>query len=113
MKHLTDENLEKYCENHTTAESLLFQSLVEETYKKTSIPQMQVGHLEGSFLSMLVKLTQAKNVLEIGTFTGYSALAMAQGLPPMGKLITCHIDDQVTNIAKQYWAAHKAEPKGE
>ena len=64
---------------------------------------MQVGHLEGSFLRLLVKIARAKRVLEIGTFTGYSALAMAEGLPRGGRLITCDIDPDATQIARAHW----------
>jgi len=70
----------------------------------TAFPQMQVGHIEGAFLRMLVRLLGARRVLELGTFTGYSALVMAEGLPEDGKLITCDIDQEVTEIAKRYWS---------
>lgn len=70
---------------------------------------MQVGHLEGSFLRLLVKIARAKRILEIGTFTGYSALAMAEGLPPAGRLITCDIDPLSTRIARTSW---KKSPHG-
>lgn len=65
---------------------------------------MQVGHLEGSFLRLLLRIAKARRVLEVGTFTGYSALAMAEGLPPGGRLITCDIDPVVTQIARKTWA---------
>jgi len=97
--------LEAYATRHTTPpESALFQRLARTTYAKMAVPQMQVGHLEGSFLRLLVKISRAKRVLEIGTFTGYSALAMAEGLPREGRLITCDIDPDATRIAKAYWA---------
>jgi len=97
--------LEVYAARHTTPpESALFQRLAHTTYVKTAAPQMQVGHLEGSFLRLLVKISRAKRVLEIGTFTGYSALAMAEGLPPGGRLITCDLNPVTTKIAKAYWA---------
>ncbi len=70
---------------------------------------MQVGHLEGSFLYLLAKLARAKRILEIGTFTGYSALAMAEALPPGGRLITCDIDSVATGIARRFW---KKSPHG-
>ena len=104
MISLVSEALEKYAEAHSTAESKLFKELARETYAETSIPQMQVGHLEGSFLRLLVRISSARRVLEIGTFTGYSALAMAEGLPEDGTLITCDIDPEATAIAGKYWA---------
>jgi len=64
---------------------------------------MQISPDQGQFMSMLVKLTGAKNILEIGTFTGYSALAMAQSLPEGGKVITCDVSEDWTDIAKQHW----------
>ncbi len=65
---------------------------------------MQTGHVEGSFLRLLVKAIGARRVLEIGTYTGYSSLAMAMGLPPDGKVITLDIDPGVTGMAMEYWA---------
>ncbi len=104
MISILDEKIEDYAVRHSTPESKLFKSLAAKTYASTSIPQMQVGHLEGSFLRFLAKISRAKTVLEIGTFTGYSALAMAEGLPAKGRVITCDIDPENTKIAKEYWA---------
>lgn len=97
--------IEEYCEKHTTPESELFRELARETYAKAAHPQMQVGHLEGAFLRILVGVSQARRVLELGTFTGYSSLAMAEGLPDDGQLITCDIDPEMTEIARRYWSA--------
>lgn len=104
MVPLVPEKIENYAVLHSTPESGLFKSLVKRTYAATAIPQMQVGHLEGSFLRFLAKISCAKTVLEIGTFTGYSALAMAEGLPANGRVVTCDIDPKNTQIAKEYWA---------
>ena len=104
MTPIVNPKIEKYAVANSAAESALFKNLARETYAKTEIPQMQVGHLEGSFLRMMVKISGAKNVLEIGTFTGYSALAMAEGLPAGGRLITCDINPETTRIARKYWA---------
>lgn len=103
MKHIVPLQIEKYCEEHSVQEPSVFKSLMEETFSKTECPQMQVGHLEGIFLRLLVKLVQASRILEIGTFTGYSALMMAEGLPKGGQLITCDIDPIATQIAQKYW----------
>ncbi|MGZ3652797.1 MAG: O-methyltransferase [Bdellovibrionota bacterium] len=101
---LTDEKIEDYCRAHTSPLPEIFGRLRDATYKEAHAPQMQVGLLEGRFLGLLVALTQAKRVLEFGTFTGFSALAMAQYLPADGKLITCDIDEKVTAIAKKFWS---------
>jgi caffeoyl-CoA O-methyltransferase len=67
-------------------------------------PHMQVGRLEGTFLRLLVKLARARRVLEVGTFTGYSALMMAEGLPDDGELITCDIDPNAAAMAREFFA---------
>ncbi len=104
MKKWVPEEIENYTLAHSVLESALFKNLVHVTHAQTSLPQMQVGHLEGSFLKFLVRASRARRVLEIGTFTGYSALAMAEGLPAGGKLITCDIDPETTRIARSFWA---------
>jgi len=96
--------LEAYATRHSSPEADLFKRLARVTWAKTALPQMQVGHLEGSFLRLVMRMVRAKRVLEIGTFTGYSALAMAEGLSPGGRLITCDIDPVATRIAKAYWS---------
>ena len=100
---IVSEELEKYAAGHSAPESELLKKLVRETYSKTDLPQMQVGHLEGAFLRLLVRISSACTVLEIGTFTGYSTLAMAGGLPDNGKIITCDIDPETTKIAQKFW----------
>ena len=104
MKRIIPEAIEKYAAEHSAPESALLKELVKETYAKTEIPQMQVGHLEGDFLRLLARIVRAKSILEIGTFTGYSALVMAEALPPDGKIITLDLDESCTAIAKKYWA---------
>ena len=113
MIPLIEKNIEQYAYDHTKAEGDLFIDLREETYKKMASPQMQVGRIEGQFLKMLVRLTRAKNILEIGMFTGYSALMMAEALAEDGKLITCEISLESERMAKSYFAksphGHKIE----
>lgn len=101
---ITDPSIDAYTHAHSTEESPLLKELARETHAKTTLPQMLVGHLEGAFLRTLVKISKAKRVLEIGTFTGYSALAMAEGLGASGKIITCDINAETTAIAKKFWA---------
>ncbi|MGB8217629.1 MAG: class I SAM-dependent methyltransferase [Candidatus Methanoperedens sp.] len=104
MKRIVPQKIERYCRENSTPESRILRDLVVETYKNTAFPEMQVGHLEGAFLRMLVRLVRARRVLELGTFTGYSSLVMAEALPEDGKLVTCDIDPVATEIAKKYWS---------
>lgn len=100
---LVDEKIEDYCRAHTTPLENVFSELKEATFAEMHSPQMQVGLLEGRFLALLVHLTQAKRVLEFGTFTGFSSLAMATALPEGGKVITCDIDPVATGMAQKFW----------
>src|SRR5688500_12885110 len=91
--------IEEYAERHTKPLSPLHDQLWKETHEKTESPQMMVGPLEGAFLRMLVRMTQARRILEIGMFTGYSALAWAEALPSDGRLITCDVNPATSEIA--------------
>ena len=98
------EQIEEYAEHHSRALSDLHARLWQETHQKTKNPGMMVGPLEGALLKLLVRLAAAKRVLEIGMFTGYSALAMAEALPEDGQLITCDVNPETTAIARRYFA---------
>jgi caffeoyl-CoA O-methyltransferase len=102
MSFVVEEQIEEYAEQHTTPDGELFERLAEETRAKTTAPQMMVGRIEGQFLATLVSVKGARRVLEIGTFTGYSAISMASALPPDGHLITCDVDPETTAIARRY-----------
>jgi caffeoyl-CoA O-methyltransferase len=102
VSFIVEERVEAYAEAHTTSDGELFERLAEETRAKTTAPQMMVGPIEGRFLAALVDLTKARRVLEIGTFTGYSAISMASALPADGELITCDVDPEATEIARRY-----------
>jgi caffeoyl-CoA O-methyltransferase len=105
MAFIVDEHVEDYAAEHTTElEELrdLFERLAAETREQTTAPQMMVGRIEGGFLAALVRLTRAKRILELGTFTGYSSIAMASALPPDGRIITCDVDPDATAIARRY-----------
>ncbi len=102
MIGLINSDIEKYAMSKTSLQSKLLDNLIEETYQEMSMPQMLSGHLEGRFLKIMVEISQAKNILEIGMFTGYSALSMAEGLPDNGHLTTLEIDEKAIGIAKKY-----------
>jgi caffeoyl-CoA O-methyltransferase len=113
MLTIIPEALARYVEAHSNPEPELFQALRDETEATLAMPQMQVGRVEGALLRMLVQLTGARRVLEVGTYSGYSALAMASGLPDDGKLVTCDIDPVATSVARKYFErsphGHKIE----
>ncbi len=100
---LVDKEIEEYAVAKSEPTDNLLKELVGETYKRTTMPQMLCGPIEGRFLKLLVQITGAKRVLEVGMFTGYSALSMAEGLPEGGELITCEIDPEVIRIAQSYF----------
>jgi caffeoyl-CoA O-methyltransferase len=104
MNDFIDPAVEQFARDHTEPESELHVRLREETYRVMDRPQMQVDVIEGRFLKMLVRLTGARTILEIGTFTGYSALMMAEGLPDDGRLITCEVDPKAEAIARRYFS---------
>jgi caffeoyl-CoA O-methyltransferase len=95
------QRLEQYAEQFTTARSAVFDRLREET---SALPNagMSVGPIEGAFLSFMVFLKQPQRVLEIGTFTGWSSIAMASALPRGGSLVTCDVNEETTAIARRY-----------
>ncbi len=100
---LSSQALSDYVDAHVTAPRPLLDELREITYRTMKSAQMQVGAVEGTLLSMLVALTGARRVLEIGTFTGYSALCMAESLPRDGELLTCDMDDEALRIAQTFF----------
>ncbi len=103
MSHIVPEDIEAYAEQHTTDPADLFHDLKRVTQENMEHHRMQVGKVEGGFLRLLARMINAKSVVEIGTFTGYSALCMAEGMAPGGKLITCDVDPEATAIAQTHW----------
>lgn len=105
--------IEKYCHTKTKEPPQLLKDLEIATLHEMRAPQMLCGKLEGRFLKLLVQLINAKTILEIGMFTGYSALSMAEALPSEGKLITLDVDPKACEFAKKYFAqsphGHKIE----
>lgn len=98
------EAIERYTEEYTSPENTILQDLVRETWQKVVNPRMLSGHVQGRFLSFIVHLMQPKRILEIGTYTGYSAICMAEGLPADGELITIDINDELKPIQDKYFA---------
>lgn len=105
MDPLVDPRLEAYALDHSSAEAPHLVALAAETFEETAVPQMMVGPLEGGLLALLVALVKPRLVLEIGTFTGYSALSMAAELPAEGRIITCELDERHAEIARRHIAA--------
>jgi len=104
MIALVDEKIEAYATNHTREEPELLARLARETKETMKLPQMLTGRLEGSFLRLMVRALQARRVLEVGMFTGYSALMMAEALPDDGRLITCEVNPKAEEVARRYFA---------
>jgi caffeoyl-CoA O-methyltransferase len=102
---VADPRVEQYAAEHTTPEPPWFATLAEETRSGTKAPTMMVGTLEGRLLTALVAMLRPRSVLEIGTFTGYSALSMAEALPADGRIVTCDISEEHLAIARRHVAA--------
>jgi caffeoyl-CoA O-methyltransferase len=99
---IVEPRVEEYAERHSTEPADLFRRLAEETRAKTTVPQMMVGQLEGHLLGELVRISGARRILELGTFTGYSSIAMALALPPEGRVVTCDVNEETNAIARRY-----------
>ncbi|MFL2642257.1 MAG: O-methyltransferase [Dehalococcoidia bacterium] len=104
MAGLISDGLENYISSHSESGGAVEKELRNETLALGSSSGMMSGDSVGNFLKLIVKINQCKRVLEIGTFTGYSALMLASGLQENGELITCDINSETSNIAKKYWA---------
>ena len=98
------EKLDAYILSVSLRESAVMRKLREET-ARLPMAGMQIAPDQGQFMALLARLVSARRCLEIGTFTGYSALAVAQALPPDGRIIACDVNPETTAIAKRYWAA--------
>ncbi|MBL7764787.1 MAG: class I SAM-dependent methyltransferase [Chitinophagaceae bacterium] len=104
MHRLTDPAIDQYCTEHSTPESELLYRLNRQTHLQTELPVMLSGHLQGRVLSMISHMIKPKTILEIGTFTGYSALCLAEGLQPDGKLYTIDNHEEQTELARDFVA---------
>ncbi len=101
MFNLVSQDIEEYSEEHTTPESDLLYRINRATHLHNLNPRMVSGPLQGAFLSLIARLKQPKHILEIGTFTGYSALCLAEGLTPDGTLDTIEIDEELEETILQ------------
>ena len=107
---IVSDEIDAYAEAHTTPPPELLAELAAETRETMSAPGMLTGTVEGRFLEQLVFGLQAKRVLELGTFTGYSSLSMAAGLPPGGHIDTCEVSEEHAEVARRY---HARSPVGD
>ena len=98
-----NEELEKYAQAHSSNESPLLQKINRDTYANVLMPRMLSGHLQGRFLAMISGMVKPKNILEIGTFTGYSAICLAEGLAEDGKLYTIDINEELEDRVRGYF----------
>jgi len=110
MKFLSEDILE-YCKEHSNEDSQLLKELIDYTYQIEDVPQMISGSHVGNFLQGLIKMSKAKLVLEIGMFTGYSALKMAEVLPSDGMIHTCELMERHIKTANSFFNRSKHKNK--
>ena len=101
--HFLSQDLEDYIEQHSEKEPAHLAALNNETYQKILLPRMLSGHFQGRVLSMLSKLIRPKNILEIGTYTGYSALCLCEGMQENGQLHTIDIKEELVDFQRKHF----------
>ncbi|WP_218597894.1 O-methyltransferase [Polaribacter sp. NJDZ03] len=101
--HFLPENIDNYAVDHSQQEPTILKELSKETWQKVLNPRMLSGDLQGRVLSMISKIIQPKNILEIGTYTGYSALCLAEGLAPEGKIFTLDKNEELETLQNKYF----------
>lgn len=101
--NLTDKSILQYCEAHTTPQSEVLRALERETHLKTLAPQMLSGHLQGQLLRFLSRLARPRHALEIGSFTGYGAICIAEGLAEGGQLHTIEANPELEYLIRKYF----------
>src|ERR1700754_2910348 len=104
MSEIINEAIQSYAQNVTTAEDGILTELLEKPYGERSDKSMLSGFYQGRLLSMFSKMLKPRRILEIGTYMGYSALCLAEGLTDDGKIITLDIQPETNAVAKEYWA---------
>lgn len=108
---ITDPNIDSYSEKHTTSESEDILNLIQSSDEELQYIDMLSGRVVGQFLKMIVKISGASRILEIGTFTGYSAIMMAEALPEYGELITLEMNLKYQKLAQKHFDESKAGHK--
>ena len=103
--------MDRYLENHASAEPEILKRLRKETFQKTTQPHMISGYQQGRLLAILSKMMQPKNILEIGTFTGYATLCLAEGLAENGKITTLDVNEELAYLPKKYFAESEFSEK--
>ena len=98
-----NKELEQYIEDYSTPEDPILEDLYRQTHIRFLNPNMVSGHLQGKFLEFISQMVRPRNILEIGTFTGYSAICLSRGLQPDGKLVTIEINDELTTFAHSFF----------
>ena len=101
--HFLPENIDNYVVDHSQQEPTILKELSRETWQKVLNPRMLSGAFQGRVLSIITKLIQPKNILEIGTYTGYSALCLAEGLHPKGKIFTIDKNEELETLQNKYF----------
>ncbi|MBT8181424.1 MAG: class I SAM-dependent methyltransferase, partial [Eudoraea sp.] len=101
--HFLPESLENYIKLHSENEPEILRELTRETHLKVVRPRMITGHYQGRVLSMLSKIIRPRRILEIGTYTGYSAICLAEGLPEDGLVHTIDINEELSEIQRKYF----------
>ena len=107
MSDIVNNKIEDYIRKNSSKEPEILKDLNKETYLKVLNPRMLSGHIQGRFLSIITKLIKPKKILEIGTYTGYSAICMAEGLIENGIIHTIDINEELVSIQNKYFAKSK------
>jgi caffeoyl-CoA O-methyltransferase len=105
------QRLEKFLQDHTSAEDPVLADLYRQTHIRFVNPNMATGHLQGKFLEFISLMIKPRAILEIGTFTGYSAICLSKGLSPEGRLITIEINDELQQFARSYFVRSGMDEK--
>ncbi len=111
MSTSTFPEIEQYSLNHSHHPSALAQELYDYTCKNVTMSQMLIGPMVASFLQTLIRMNKMTNILEVGTFTGYSALAMAEAMPKDGRVITLDVNEENVAVAKSFWEKSPVKEK--
>ena len=105
------ENIQKYISDNSQSESIILKELNRYTNSNVILPRMLSGHIQGRFLSMISKLVNPEIIVEVGTYTGYSCLCLAEGLKKNGKIITIEKDEEFASIARKFFDRSKYKEK--